>query len=177
MGSEKQHIPVLLFCGVLASDRAKMDSVLAVLEQELGSVLSSSGIIPFDYTDYYVKEIGSNILRCYLGFDRLIDPFDLYDIKRETNKIEQDYVVDGNRMVNLDPGYISKAKLVLATTKDATHRIYGGNGIYAEATLYFEDKTYHPWKWTYPDYKDKKNIDFFNRLRQEYKNKLNKTKK
>lgn len=177
MGCEKQHIPVLLICGILASDRASMDSAIAVLEQELGSVLCSSEIIPFDYTDYYAQETGDNILRCYLGFDRLIDPFDLYDIKRQTNKIEQDYVVDGNRMVNLDPGYISKAKLVLATTKDATHRIYGGNGIYAEATLYFEGKTYHPWKWTYPDYRNKKNIDFFNRLRQKYKTKLDKTKK
>jgi len=177
MGYEKQHTPVLLICGILASDKSNIDSVIPVLEQEWGSVLSSSGIMSFDYTDYYAKETGDNILRCYLGFDLFIDPFDLYDIKRQTNKIEQNYVVDGNRMVNLDPGYISKAKLVLATTKDATHRIYGGNGIYAEATLYFEDKTYHPWPWTYPDYRDKKNIDFFNKLRQKYKNKLDKTKK
>ncbi len=177
MGCEKQHTPVLLICGVLASDTSKMNDAISDLERNWGTVLYSSDIVPFEYTDYYAKEMGDTVFRCYLGFDLLIDPFDLYDIKRKTNLIERDYLIDGDRKVNLDPGYISKAKLVLATTKDATHRIYGGNGIYAESTLYFEGKTYRPWRWTYPDYKDPKNIGFFNKLREKYKNKLDESKK
>jgi len=43
--------------------------------------------------------------------------------------------------------------LVLATTKDQQHRLYLGQGIYAEVTLAFRSRQWQPLGWTYPDYR------------------------
>lgn len=172
MGQEKQHQPVLLMCGILAANDCLIDESMAVLRGEFGPVAMTSDIMAFDYTDYYNKEMGDNILRAYVGFECLVQPGDIVRIKRRTNAIEKTFAIDGNRKVNLDPGYITLAKLVLATTKDATHRVYLTDSIYAESTLYFRDKSFHNWQWTYPDYRDPKNILFFNELRDYYKNRL-----
>ena len=58
-----------------------------------------------------------------------------------------------SRPLNLDPGYITLAKLVLASTKDHSHRIYLGQGIYAEITLDLSRGGWQPSEWTYPDYR------------------------
>jgi hypothetical protein len=60
--------------------------------------------------------------------------------------------VAGRRRVDVDPGYLTRTKLVLATTKDYAHRVYLGRGIYAEVTLSYRQGAFHPWPWTYPDY-------------------------
>lgn len=80
--------------------------------------------------------------------------------------------VNGKRRVNIDPGFVALDKMALATTKDATYRIYLGNGIYVQSTLYFQQKTFHPWPWTYSDYKMDMSIEFFNKVRELYKSAL-----
>jgi hypothetical protein len=72
----------------------------------------------------------------------------------------------------LDPGYVTLAKMVLATTKDFAHRLYLGDGIYAESTLRFRKKQFEPWEWTYPDYRTDEYREFFGRVRECYKDKL-----
>ena len=78
------------------------------------------------------------------GLLRIAQPFDagrLAQIKRQTNDWEETYAAEAGlsepRPLNLDPGYLTLAKLVLASTKDGSHRIYLGEGIYAEVTLFF----------------------------------------
>ena len=73
-----------------------------------------------------------------------------------------------SRIINIDPGYLDLSKLILASTKDYKHRIYLTKGIYAEVTLFYQDKTFCPWEWTYPDYKTGEYIEIFNRIRQIY---------
>ena len=63
--------------------------------------------------------------------------------------------------MNLDPGYITPAKLVLASTKDHAHRLYLADGIYAEVTLAFRGKQWQPLEWTYPDYRRADFQEFF----------------
>ena len=70
-----------------------------------------------------------------------------------------------NRRVNIDPGYITPAKLVLATTKDYSHRIYLGKGIYAEVTLIYSQKKYRILDWTYPDFRQEKYLAYFEEIR------------
>jgi hypothetical protein len=77
--------------------------------------------------------------------------------------------------VNLDPGYVSLSKLVLATTKDYSHRIYVGSGMYAESALHFENGQWTAWPWTYPDYAGPRYHAFFGHVRELYKAKLNVT--
>jgi hypothetical protein len=72
------------------------------------------------------------------------------------------------RRVNIDPGYIAATKLVLASTKDAAHRVYLSDGIYAEATLQFARGSFQPCTYTYRDYAAAEVIAFFNAVRRDY---------
>ena len=172
MGLEREHLPVLLICGLLASDEYLLDDTLALLKTEFGEILLESDTIPFNFTDYYNKEMGDGILRKYVAFSSLIEPETIGLIKRRTNLLENQFLAEDNRRVNIDPGYITLAKLVLATTKDATHRVYLGDCIYAETTLFFCDKSFRTWQWTYPDYRHEFTIKFFNDARERYRSKL-----
>ena len=75
---------------------------------------------------------------------------------------------NGARTVNIDPGYITEAKLVLLTAKDFSHRIYQKDGIFAESTLFFQDHSFRPWPWTYPDYASAEMVEYFNQVRELY---------
>ncbi|MDX9703164.1 MAG: DUF4416 family protein [Candidatus Auribacterota bacterium] len=172
MGIEKDHLPVMLICAVLAADTDYLARAISSLTGEFGDIAMQSDVIPFDFTEYYNEEMGSSIVRQYFGFERLISPDQIADIKRCTNAIEKTFATGNRRQVNLDPGYLTLAKLVLATTKDATHRLYLRDGIYAESTLFFKAKTFHIWQWTYPDYRAQSTIFFLNELREKYKDKL-----
>ncbi len=172
MGTEKVHEPVMLICGVLAADKQYLADATSALTNEFGDIAMQSDAIPFTFTEYYNKEMGDKILRQYFGFKLLISPDQIANIKRRTNAIEKTFEVNDQRQVNLDPGYMTQAKVALATTKDATHRIYLNDGIYAEVTLFFKGKSFCTWPWTYPDYSSDFTITFFNNLRDLYKQML-----
>jgi hypothetical protein len=89
-------------------------------------------------------------------------------VKCLTNALEQQWTSDGRRQVNIDPGYIALGKFVLATTKDQSHRIDVGQGIFAEVTLRYRHGTFEPWEWTYPDYASAPHIALLNQLRRAY---------
>lgn len=120
-------------------------------------------------TTYYDQEMGPGQYKQFWAFSQLRSPGDLPDWKRTSNGWEEQYAQTGQwpeeRPLNLDPGYISEAKLVLATTKDRDHRIYLRDGIYAEVTLHFRRKAWTSWPWTYPDYQRPEYHEFFDRCR------------
>ena len=173
------HFPLKakLICGLLAADDSFLNKGKKILKDHFGAVDSESDILPFNFTEYYCDEMGENILRQYISFEQLIEQDTIADIKRTANDLEQQFHQDTKRQVNLDPGYVTLDKMVLATTKPATYRIYLGMGIYAQSTLFFKDGTFHPWEWTYPDYKFNKTISFFNVVRNIYKEQLKTIKK
>jgi len=142
-----------------------------LLSAEYGPIDYHSEITQWRVTDYYQDEMGTGILRKFIFFDRLVDPAVLANTKRLTNSIEARYSAGGNavrRRINLDPGYVAEAKVVLASTKDFSHRLYLGLGIYAEVTLYYatRGKTFLSFDHTYPDFRTKETIDMFNRARE-----------
>jgi hypothetical protein len=73
------------------------------------------------------------------------------------------------RLLNLDPGYLTEAKLVLASTKDHAHRIYLSQGIYAEVTLSYRRGHWRHHDWTYPDYQRSDYQAFFDRCRDYFR--------
>jgi hypothetical protein len=127
-----------------------------------------SDLLPFLYTDYYVAEMGSPLWRRFISFEKLIKPETLPDIKLWTNELESSYVMGDKRSVNIDPGYLSPAHLILATGKAYTHRPYLRDGIYVDLTLIYQNKAFQSLPWTYPDYAEPRTKDMFKRMREKY---------
>ncbi len=170
MGVIRPPRKVKLICGMLSGDVDLMRRARQMLRRWYGDVDEESETWPFDATDYYEPEMGPELKRMFVSFARLIDPGELAHIKAETNRLEAEICDQAGalpefRLVNLDPGYISLSKLVLATTKDYSHRVYIGDGMYAEATLYWQNGAWRAWPYTYPDYASDRYHAFFARVR------------
>lgn len=164
--------PVKLFVGLLSGDADLLRRTRQLLARHFGEIDLASEIWPFDQTDYYEPEMGSRLQRCFLSFEELIDPGGLPGVKLETNALEEKIAEDClaleiSRPVNIDPGYVSLAKLVLATTKDRAHRLYLGSGIYGEVTLQYTQGNWQSQPWTYPDYRQREYHEFFVRVRDK----------
>ena len=127
---------------------------------------------PFEFTEtaYYEPTMGAGLRKQFWAFERLSDPGELADWKIETNAWEAEYTALSRhaepRSLNLDPGYITAAKLVLASTKDHAHRIYLQRGIFAEITLFYRHRRWEAHEWTFPDYRRDDYQAFFSRCRE-----------
>lgn len=135
-----------------------------------GPMVLESERFAFDATDYYEPTMGAGIEKCFFAFERLLDPGELADIKLQTNAWELEYAGTGahaeSRPLNLDPGYLTPAKLVLASTKDHAHRVYLSRGIYAEVTLFYKDRAWQSRDWTFADYRRADYQQFFSQCRE-----------
>jgi hypothetical protein len=145
-------LPVKLIVSMFGGQASLLAQAEAALVARYGPIDYASPLLPFAHTDYYAPEFGTGLQRRLAAFAELIDPGDLADVKVWTNELEQRLAQGGRRRVNLDPGYLTAAKLVLATTKDHAHRVYLREGIYAEVTLSYQGKAWRTLPWTYPDY-------------------------
>jgi hypothetical protein len=152
MGTIKMPLPVKLIMSMFTGETALFEQALEALTEQFGPADYGSTRMPFVHTEYYTPEFGASLQRQFITFERLVDPGNLVAIKHFTNALEQCWSQEGKRRMNLDPGYVSSAKLVLATTKDHSHRIYLGQGIYAEITLSYHHGDWRALPWTYPDY-------------------------
>ena len=169
MGRVRQPDPALLFIGTLYSDKSVVPEAQKLLEENFGEILMTSPATPWDYSTYYKDEIGSPLMRQFLFFKTLINPGMLADIKLKTNDIEDMLSHEGKRCINLDPGYLTLSNIVLASTKNYSHRIYLSKGIFGEVTLIYKGETYHPHLFTYRDYQDKTSIELFLNVREVLK--------
>lgn len=175
MGKPKSSQPVKLIVGMFSNQTELFTEIKKFLEEKFGPVDYESQILSFDNTNYYEKEMGKDLKRIFYSFEKLINPENLAEIKIFTNQIEEKFtgVERGEhlkRKINIDPGYLTLSKLVLASTKDYSHRIYLQEGIYAETTLKFEKGSFTPYEYTYPDYRTPEYINIFNQIRQIYLN-------
>jgi hypothetical protein len=165
MGAIKPPESALLFVSTLYHSEDIFNQSKVILENNLGDILSVSPPLTWDYSSYYKDEIGWPLFRQIIFFKNLIDPVLLVDIKIKANEIESAFTLDSKRQINLDPGYLTLSKIVLASTKNYAHRLYLGRGIYGEITLIYKDGTYSPHIFTYRDYQDKSHIDVFIKAR------------
>ena len=172
MGKVQSLNPVKLFAGVLVADERLLPQIEERLVADFGPIDHRSDVLPFEFTEYYASQMGDILDRIFFSFENLIDAGTLASLKLQTNRIEEEYrgaSKEVRRPVNLDPGYIEQAKVILASTKNFYHRIYLRQGIFAEVTMHFRNNTYQFFPWTYPDYKSKDYQEFFLRMRQIYR--------
>lgn len=170
MGKVLKKKAVRLIASIIFKDKKYLDKAEKSLKKLYGPIDALEKILPFDYTDYYCDEMGSGLKRKIISFEKLIDKEKLAKTKLDTNSLEDSLSIGGKRTVNIDPGYVTEAKLVLLTTKDYTHRVYIGRGIFAEVTLFFKEGSFRSWPWTYPDYASDEMISYFNKVRELYVN-------
>ena len=164
----REYDKAMLFMGVL-STRGFPESLVNKLETLYGPILIKSTPFPFDFTDYYVPEMGEGIERFFISFRNLVSPDTLASIKEKTNEIEKAWADDGKRRINLDPGLLSESSIILATTKNRAHRIAIGLSLYAELTLVYQNRHYVSFPWTYADYRSERVQNVLYNLRNRYK--------
>ncbi len=143
-----------------------------------GPLEAESDAFAFHETPYYDATMGSDLRKVFFAFARLGDPAALAETKLTTNRWEQQYAASAGhpepRPLNLDPGYLTLGKLVLASTKDFAHRIYLSRGIYAEVTLYYRHGQWQHHQWTFADYRRSDYQAFFSQVRESLHRKLRK---
>jgi len=183
MGQIKPPWPVKLIVGMLTKVPDLFPLAQQAMEAQWGLVDIRSDVMPFTHTDYYTGPMGKPLLRQFVSFAQLIDPGALAKIKHQSNATEARIAASSDarslvlaRPINLDPGYIDPSKLVLATTKNYSHRIYIGRSMYAEATLYYHQGKWQGWPYTYPDYASGDYDGFLNEVRQKLMEQLSSAK-
>lgn len=177
MGEITQHRPVLLIVAMVSRYPETLDWSIDQLTKTHGPVALESPVYDFVETEYYQKTMGDDLKKQFIAFEQLVSPEAIVAAKINSNQLEIQCADENDypqpRPVNLDPGYISEAKLVLATTKDRDHRLYIADGIFAEVTLHYRSKTWCSSRWTYPDYQRADFQQYFHKcrhhLRQQYR--------
>jgi Domain of unknown function (DUF4416) len=170
MGAISGPTPVLLIVAVTSRHQIALEWARRRIEAIFGPLAFASPAFDFTETDYYTATMGTGLKKQFFAIDAPLDSGRIAEIKRQTNQWEAEYAAldlhPEPRPLNLDPGYITPAKLVLASTKDHAHRLYLRDGIYAEITLAFRHRAWQPMEWTYPDYRRADFQEFFTRCRE-----------
>ncbi|GAG31998.1 unnamed protein product [marine sediment metagenome] len=194
MGQIQEPKPVLPILAAFSQSLEALTWAKQTASEAWGPIVLESEPFEFVETDYYEPSMGPGLKKQFFAFENLLDPGELPAIKRQTNeweavyaKMEEDRARQGGqtpdgtatsnqeddkgqqieRPLNLDPGYITEAKLVLASTKDHAHRIYLSEGIYAEVTLHYQGREWRHRDWTFPDYRREDYQVFFTTCRNE----------
>ena len=172
-----QPEPVKLLIGILYSAEGLLKEAKELLQEKYGSIDYESDSVEFTTTEYYVPEMGSPIYRMFLSHEPLIQPNDIARIKLETNEIEDRLAREEKRKVNLDPGYMDTCKVILASAKYNGPKVYLDQGIYADPTLCYEKGNFHPYPWSFPDFKTGQYNRPFLKIRELYKAQLKEGRK
>jgi hypothetical protein len=176
MGQPNAPSPVLLLVAAFSRYAEALAWARDRAVRAWGPIISESPAFEFNQTSYYESTMGPGLRKVFWAFQRPIDPATLVDLKLQTNAWEEEYAALGRhnepRPLNLDPGYLTLGKLVLASTKDFAHRIYLGRGIYAEVTLYYRQHRWQHHEWTFADYRRDDYQAFFSQCRDQFHQKI-----
>lgn len=153
----------VLVMGIMYSDDNVKEKTVNLLVNKFGEIELEGKSFVFDFTDYYEEEFGKT-KKFFISFKEKIDIGDLVEIKLLTNKLEKELSKEGKRRVNLDPGYVTKEKSVVASCKSRPHRIYLDKGVYAHLMFIFKKNDVISFKWTFEDYLQEK--EFFVTVRE-----------
>lgn len=157
--------PAKLIVSIFTHDASLFAAIERRLARQFGPIDFRSPLLDFNQTRYYEEEFGGNLRREFIAFKKLIKTESLWKIKAATNAMEKKCSRHGKRRVNIDPGYLTLANLILASTKMFFHRIHMNRGIYQEVTMIYQDKTWKPLPWTYPDYQTNECKDILSKIR------------
>jgi len=163
-GGLRKPLKVVVFNAVLYNEDYIKDPDKH-LDTPFGSPVCISDTFSFEHTSYYAPEMGGNLKKYFAGYDLFIFPDEIKNLKLSTVDLERSFMVDGKRVLNVDPGYVALEKVVAASTKNFSHRIYIGSNIYADLQLFRKKGKYRSLPWTFFDYKLDFVLKFFDNMR------------
>ncbi|MDR2676746.1 MAG: DUF4416 family protein [Endomicrobium sp.] len=161
MGVIRAPQKVKLFCGIIFSNERVKQATFSLLEKEFGEIAAISDTIFFNFSNYYNAEMGNGLRRLWVSFIKLIFTSTIVKIKKITNSLENEFSINHRRQINIDPGYITPANVILVTTKNYCHRIHLSDGIYGEVTTIYKKNSFIKLPWSYPDYLSETAVEFF----------------
>jgi Domain of unknown function (DUF4416) len=178
MGQPTPHSPAMLLLAAFSRYDEALQWAMQQAEQRWGAIELPSPAFEFSETEYYTSTMGPALKKMFFAFQQPFDPADLVNVKLLTNTWEDEYAAlarhPEQRPLNLDPGYITLGKLILASTKDFAHRIYLNRGIYAEVTLFYKHHRWQHHDCTFADYRREDYQRFFSLCRETLHKRLRK---
>ncbi len=172
MTEEFPEVPVKVFAAIIWAGNAPRHKVIATMEKEWGEVDYFSKKVPFNFTTYYAAEMGTELVRELISFQTLMSAAALPGLKHTAIAVEEQFLVDNKRCVNIDVGYLDFHKVVLASTKSGRHKIYMSEGIWADLTLMYREAEFTSFDWTFPDFKAGIYNSILEEIRQLYKKQI-----
>jgi hypothetical protein len=170
MARPKPPPPTLQLFAIFSRHATALDWAADRISERWGTIALKSSRFDHRETLYYAAEMGTDLLKQFLVLDGVYDPAGLPQAKLQSNAWEEELARETPflepRPLNIDPGYLTLTKLVLASCKDRAHRIYLSDGIYAEECLYYLDQRWQSRPWTYPDYQRADFHAFFDAARE-----------
>lgn len=187
MAVPKLPPPTLQLVAVFSRHEPAIEWGIRQIAEHWGKLLLESDRFDHSETSYYQGEMGPGLQKQFVIVEAngesscetsrgFYDPAALAQSKLQSNAWEIELKENSNypdpRPVNIDPGYLTLTKLVLASAKDRAHRIYLRDGIYAEECLYYLDQRWQSRPWTYPDYRREDFQEFFVEARELLKQRI-----
>ena len=161
--------PVKLFVAELWQDSEALDAAFARMREHWGGTDFEGADHPFDLTDYYLSEMGADLKRKLVSFQTLISPASIVDVKLTACAIEKSLCGPRGRRVNLDVGYIDVQKVVLASIKYGGPKVYLDRGVYADMVCRYSKGRFHPYEWSFADFRDGRYEGELLEIRARYK--------
>jgi hypothetical protein len=145
--------PVKLIAAVLYQSEAELEKAYAMLEKRFSAIDFKGDYFPFVESDYYGPEMGSGLMRGIISFESLVNPGTLAAAKIQARELENELRKEGGRTVNIDIGLLDMFKVVLASFKSRSNKIYLSDGVWADWLMYFESGEFKTFLWSFPDFK------------------------
>lgn len=182
MGATATPLPAKLIVGMLSARPELLATAAERLRREYGPLDITGELMNWEFTHYYDEQMGTGLYRQFVAAEPLISPEAIGPIKQATNQMEAEFAAAAApggppRPVNLDPGYVTESKLVLASTKDYAHRIYLGGGVFAEVTLTHARGRWMAHEHTFPDYASGAYDAFLTQVRDKLRRQLHPRRK
>lgn len=170
MGKAEVFEKEKLIMGIIFGSDELYEKAISILTEKFGKIDFMTEEFSFseEFSNYYDEEIGGEARRRILSFETLVSPDRQAEIKTYTNALEAEFSEGENRKINLDPGFLSHGRLLLATTKKTGFRIPLSDGIYTELTLFYARGAWQKLPWTYRDYQSERVQNFLTTVRKKY---------